>query len=151
MSIPRCAARRAAHVCGTPMIECRDRLVGRLSWACPACRRCAAGICADCPAPVAGTVGKSLRCAPCRREDLRRRSAAYWAEKPAGHAARAKRRYRRTLRLRQGATPLTAREAGLRGGPARAQALTPERRREIARLGGLARAAHWRARQAGAA
>jgi hypothetical protein len=28
---------------------------------------------------------------------------------------------------------------GLRGGPARAQKLSPERRREIARLGGIAR------------
>jgi len=42
-----------------------------------------------------------------------------------------------------------ARAMGTRGGPARARALTPERRREIARMGGRAKGEHYRLRREG--
>lgn len=45
--------------------------VGRLGQtisSCPRCERRRRGICRDCPRPVEGAIGKSLRCATCKLE-----------------------------------------------------------------------------------
>lgn len=51
--------------CGARLLETTDRL-GRVAVSCPACDRRRRGICRDCPRPVAGIVGRSLRCADCK-------------------------------------------------------------------------------------
>jgi hypothetical protein len=53
-------------------VTCRGKLLfgfdplGRTTVRCLQCERRKAGICRDCPAPVSGTVGRALRCEPCK-------------------------------------------------------------------------------------
>ncbi len=53
-------------VCGAKLETITDGN-GHVRVVCPACDRMTAGICADCPSPVVGTVGRARRCAPCRK------------------------------------------------------------------------------------
>jgi hypothetical protein len=84
-----------------PLVRCRARLLftidrlGRSVATCPQCARRKAGICRDCPAPVAGTIGKSLRCAvhtaAARLEAGRRYTNWHREERNAAHRKRSKR------------------------------------------------------------
>jgi hypothetical protein len=85
-----------------PLVYCRaklefstDLLIGRTIVRCRQCERRKAGICRDCPAPVAGTIGKSYRCAPCneraRVEADRRNRTRHREERNARQRARSKR------------------------------------------------------------
>ena len=49
-------------------LEVRTDGNGGAHVVCPECERLARGICADCPRPVVGTIGKARRCAECRRK-----------------------------------------------------------------------------------
>lgn len=62
-----CPARIGRHgTCGA-VLESRTDGAGALVISCPRCDRRRRGICRDCPAPVAGAIGKALRCAACKR------------------------------------------------------------------------------------
>lgn len=72
-----CGVRRGAGaVCGGVLETVIDRWTGRTTTTCPRCERRKKGICQDCPRPVAGQVGKSLRCEEhtlaAKRNDWRR-------------------------------------------------------------------------------
>jgi hypothetical protein len=122
------------HRCGGLLRDRTDRL-GRVHWDCDRCERFQAGICQECPARVDGVVGKSRRCTACRRLQDRHRAQQYWLTHKPQCAARSKRAYRAMRRRHPAMTP---HQVGLLAGAARAAALSPERRREIARLAGLA-------------
>lgn len=86
--LARQAARNAGQMvcqvgfCGGTLLTDIDAL-GRTVVRCPQCERRRAGICRDCPRPVAGTVGRALRCAACadrRRRAQIRQSVARHAE-----------------------------------------------------------------------
>lgn len=73
----------------------RDAAFGRVVAACPRCERRTAGLCQNCPAPVAGKVGAATRCAACARKAAaaavarsRARTAQYGAERRDRVAAR---------------------------------------------------------------
>lgn len=123
--------------CLTPLVE-RRTAIGGLEWGCPKCDRRRAGICADCPQPVHGKVGRAERCQP--HQVARQR--AYWT-------------WYDGIRRPKKADPMAyddmGRIGGKKGGRARARSLTKERRQEIARLGGQAKWARVRAAQAVAA
>jgi hypothetical protein len=123
------------------MVERRDRL-GRLSWVCGACERRRAGVCRCCPRPVNGAVGRALYCAGCRPA-IKRRDQARWYHADLEHARTISRRRARDYRAKRGFTPLSVKAQ--HQSEARLRNLTPERRREIARLGGLSKAARARA------
>lgn len=149
--IAHCAVRRpGGRVCGCVLRFVTDR-IGRVHEVCDRCARRKAGICSDCPLPVDGTVGKAERCADCKREAARRADAA-WYLRDLGHArALGRARMRRRL-AKQGRTPMTraeaCRKAALASSRVRLERVPLERRREIARLGGLATQAKRRAQQA---
>ena len=148
MSTLRCTVGRpGGRVCSGRLVERIDRL-GRVHWDCPACARRKAGICADCPRPVVGRPGIAERCTTCRaarlREDNRR-----WRDRDVEHfrgLARDAARKRRVT-FRAGARPMTRTEIGKLAGAARAAALSPRRRSEIARLAVTTRWAKVRAAQ----
>lgn len=48
--------------CGGPLVERIDRTLGRVTVVCLWCERREAGVCRDCPRPVAGTVPRAIRC-----------------------------------------------------------------------------------------
>ncbi|MBA3852912.1 MAG: hypothetical protein C0503_00775 [Gemmatimonas sp.] len=101
---------------------------------CPRCERREAGVCATCPRRVRGMVGRAEFCESCyvrRQQQLGRLRKKEW---------------RREYRERVPAIPLA--EAGRRAGRSRARNLSPERRQEIARMGGQAKWARVRARAA---
>lgn len=127
------------------MVDRIDRL-GRLQWECPRCARRKAGLCADCPRTVAGTVGKAERCARCRRLQLRADQTRYRQQNPE-HVRRQQRENLRKYRViaRGGRRPMTRQECGHLAGLARARNLSPARRSEIARRAGQARWAKARA------
>lgn len=140
MSI-RCDFRRGAGtVCGTLLLAETDR-IGRVRFTCPACARRKAGICADCPRPVAGQIGKALRCVRCQKAAESERTKRWRARDLEGVRARAREIQARLRTKKRGGPPMPREEQYRRLGELRAAALTPERRREIARLGGLASAA----------
>ena len=64
------STRCARGYCGDLLVAVQDSL-GRVALACPRCGRRARGVCRDCPRPVAGTVGKAVRCAACAQRALR--------------------------------------------------------------------------------
>lgn len=145
MTLVRCQVKRGAGTrCGGLLLH-RSDAIGRLRWHCPKCKRRKAGICQDCPCPVAGAVGKAERCAPC--EVLHRRKRALTYRHRNLEVVQARQRAhdaRRRREKRGGRPPMSSREQGLLGGAARAQALTPERRSEIARQAVETRWAKWR-------
>lgn len=148
MSAPRCTFKIGGiHRCNGILVERQDRIIGRVLWVCPQCARFRAGICQECPRPVDGVVGKSRRCADCRSAYARRKGRHYWHQNKPTLEIRRKRRFRA---FRKRVPALTPHEVGLRGGVARAAALTPEQRSEIARKGGAANAARYRALKAAA-
>lgn len=111
--------------CGAVLREIQDRTLGRITFVCEACERREAGRCAMCPRPVRGKRRRAEFCEGCyakRQRELNRRWKKSW---------------RREYRERVPAIPLAV--AGHRAGLSRARNLSPERRSEIARLGGQAR------------
>lgn len=133
--LPRCTRGIAGgRRCGAVLVERTDRL-GRLQFDCPTCQRVARGLCLACPRPVYGTVGKARRCPEHHAAHLKAEAFRYWLNHKAERSAYQKRQRRA---MRAGRPALTRSEIGRLGGPARAAALTPERRREIARLAGIA-------------
>lgn len=119
--------------CGGALVSRIDR-IGRVHFDCPRCERRLAGVCAECPRPVRGRVGRAEFCESCyhKREHEKGRLR--------------KKAWRREYRERVPAIPLSV--AGHRAGVARARNLSPERRREIAQMGGRAKWARVRAQAA---
>jgi hypothetical protein len=68
---------------------------GRLVESCPWCDRKRRGLCRDCPRPVHGTVGKSLRCAPHAAEAQRERTRAWVRSHPEEARASSRRTYQK--------------------------------------------------------
>lgn len=62
----RCAHRLGRHFCGARLDFVTDGS-GGVRAVCRLCERRLAGICRDCPQRVAGAVGRTLRCAACKR------------------------------------------------------------------------------------
>lgn len=134
-----------------PFRICRAELelvtdaLGRVTERCPGCTRRRAGLCACCPRRVAGTLGKAKYCAACKVLTGRRLHREWKHRYYEEVVERAKARRRLDPRH-----PLSSEESGRRGGllggPARSAALSPARRKEIARL--AARARWGRARNA---
>lgn len=143
--VPKCARGiGGGYYCGARLIERTDRF-GRIHWDCPACARAKAGLCIHCPRPVYGTVGKARQCQGHFLASGRRRSLTYWRTHKAKRSTYAKRRWRERCRV----TPaLTRSQVGKLAGAARAAALSPERRREIAQIAGRASAIARRDRRA---
>lgn len=143
-----CTVKRGGgRPCGGALTFRTDSL-GRLVASCARCTRRAAGVCRDCPRPVAGTVGKADRCAPCRARALRDADER-WKERDPQHARAVRRVQKRRRRRAQGRPMLTRaaamRVAGRASGLAQAARMTPEERSARARLGGLAAQAKRRA------
>lgn len=152
--VAHCAVRRpGGRTCGAVLRFVTDR-IGHVHEVCDRCAHRQAGICSDCPRPVDGTVGKADRCAECRSEAARRADAA-WYHRNLGHARALGRARRHRGLLKQGRTPMTraeaCRKAALASSRVRLERVPLERRREIARMGGLATQAKRRAQQERAA
>jgi hypothetical protein len=114
------------------LVERTDR-VGRLHFDCPACLRRKAGRCAFCPNPVDGKRGIAKYCGPCKVLAHRRDCERYRRQDLAGYNRRAAERLaKKRIAARGGKPPLDQKTIGRIRGLARAAALTPERRREIA-------------------
>lgn len=140
MNAPRCDVRRPGGRLCPGVLTFHTDTLGRVHWTCPRCARRHAGRCADCPCDVDGQVGKAERCARCRKRKAARDNALSRAREPERLRRRSKLWHRqRRSRDRNGQPPLTPHAVGLRAGAARAAALTPERRTEIARLAVTAR------------
>lgn len=153
----------AGERCGALLVERLDRTLGRVALDCPACARRVRGLCRDCPRPVAGVIGRAVRCADCKaakiREDKRR-----WRTRDPAKARAVQRRWWRTHRAerlplaredsrrrrdaKRGGPPMPVAEAARQRGYARAAKLSPARRSEIARLAVTARWARVRAERA---
>lgn len=152
MTTLRCDVRRAGgHAC-RGLLTPRTDAIGRVHFDCPACTRRRAGICADCPRPVAGTVGKAERCASCKRAALRQADRT-WRLRDPDHTRALHREVSARIRhrQRQGAPPMTRQESGHIAGLARAAKLSPTRRSAIARHAVETRWARHRAAQAATA
>lgn len=135
MRTPHCAARwPSGIVCGAALRERIDG-IGRLHWDCEQCRRFKAGICLDCPRRVGGVPGRAMRCPGCTRRRNARRGRLNTIRNREVINARQKDRRREFRKL---VPPMDPHLKGLLAAAARAAALTPERRREIARIAGLA-------------
>jgi hypothetical protein len=118
--------------CGAKYAVTFDRL-GRMAGACPACARRKAGYCATCPAPVDGPRGQAKYCAPCRVLAHRAHHQKYVNNDRARYNRMAAERIaRKRARLRGGKPVMDQQTIGTLRGLARAKALSPERRREIA-------------------
>lgn len=90
-----------------------------------------------CPRPVVGTIGKAKYCAA-HRYTTKLQQAAAWYDR---YRERVNERKKVAKRIdpRRAMTPEeSGRRGGLASGPGRMRNLTPERRREIARMGALA-------------
>jgi len=95
-----CPRRFGPHECGG-LIETIVHRDGATSLRCAWCERCQAGICRDCPEPVAGRVGSAIRCARCRhtkRVNERRQYRRDNHEKELARAARYRASHREQLR-----------------------------------------------------
>lgn len=152
MSAPLCPKQKpGGHgPCGTVMVEIRDS-IGRLSWRCPRCARRKAGLCADCPRPVTGVVGRAERCDDCRAA-ARTRDFRNWRLRDIEKARRIARETASRIAWRKrGGPPPDPAVLAVKRGYARAAALSPARRTEIARQAGLARWKRLREQQAVAA
>ena len=120
--------------CGGDIVPHIDRL-GRVRYDdCERCARRERGVCATCPRPVRGKRRNSEFCEPCYQARQRERGRLR------------KKAWRREYRELVPAIPLSV--AGHRAGVARARNLSPERRQEIARMGGQAKWARVRAKAA---
>lgn len=106
--------------CGFPIVDGTDGN-GRAWWECTGCKRTAAGLCLDCPAPL-DLVGfpRRLRCASCwkkhRRVIMRRSEKLRYDENP-GPKKRLCRKYRKKNRKRLAAAAKAARDAERAKGP----------------------------------
>lgn len=118
--------------CGAPLTMHTDR-IGRLLTSCPACTRRRDGRCRDCPRPVTGCRGRAIYCDGCRLARARGVHAR-WYQQDIAHAREIYRAVARRVRDRQrGGPPGDPARLAVARGLARAAALTPARRREIAR------------------
>lgn len=72
----RCPARLSrTTICGA-RLELRISDIGASVLVCPLCERKRLGVCRECPARVAGQVGKALRCAKCAARAMKRSERA---------------------------------------------------------------------------
>lgn len=139
-----CGVRIGGATCSGTLIFGTDQL-GRVTSHCPSCARRRAGVCAECPKPVTGTVGRALRCAGCKR--TRNNTLAldcYFRYHDANlEAGREKRRKERKRKYGH-EEPLPREERGRRGGlvsgPRQFGAMPKVRLRKIASRGGRAAA-----------
>lgn len=105
----RDAARSAENQTRTTcsLRTCRGQLrehvdsLGRLEVSCPTCERRQAGICRDCPRPVAGRRGLATRCAECRDAARKRQEVAARVRRDPVKRARTDRRRARRPEVRQ--------------------------------------------------
>ena len=115
------------------LVERIDRL-GRVVYTCPGCTRRKAGVCVRCPKPVYGKVGVAKYCAwhkvIAHREDHLRYRLRHLERYNKSAAIR---QARKRAEERQGRPALDQKTVGRIRGLARAAALTPERRSEIAK------------------
>lgn len=124
----RCEKRR----CGV-RFELQFDALGRMVGSCPACARRMAGYCARCPSPVEGQRGRAKYCKPCKVVAHREQHIRYRDRDIQAYNARAAARVREKRKQeRNGRPPMDGKAIGRLRGLARAKALTPERRREIA-------------------
>lgn len=124
----RCEKRQ----CGM-RFELQFDALGRMAGSCPACARRTAGRCALCPNPVEGQRGRAKYCKPCKVVAHREQHIRYRDRDIETYNARAAARLReRRERERNGRPVMDGKTLGRIRGLARAAALTPERRREIA-------------------
>ena len=145
----RCDVRRARGLpCGGVLVHSIDA-IGRVRWRCEACERRKAGLCRHCPRPGVGQRGKALYCASCRDARLRQADRDWRLRDPERYK-RISTAIQERLRQRQrgGRPPMTPQEIGKIAGAARAAALSPARRSEIARKAVTARWARVRAQAA---
>lgn len=77
----RCPRKAGPGQCGG-LLETYIDGTGRTRVRCPLCERRKVGVCRDCGAPVAGLVGRALRCAT-HKETARRRQLQAFAERHA--------------------------------------------------------------------
>ena len=119
------------RTCKVALRESVDWL-GRIRWACEGCTRRRAGVCASCPRPVDGTIGKAKYCADHRHHAHLAANRRWLDCNRESRNERAKVRKRKNPR-RPMSPQSSGRRGGMIGGKARAASLSPERRREIAR------------------
>lgn len=127
----RIVMRCPLRTCKAVMRESVDWL-GRVQWICEGCARRKAGRCAYCPRPVHGTIGKAKYCAEHRRTASRAANVRWLDYNREERNARAKVRKRRNPK-RPMSCQAAGRLGGKIGGRVRAERLSPERRREIAK------------------
>lgn len=131
----RCGYRVGNYECRTEMRE-RIGRYGRLTWECPTCTHREAGRCVRCPRRRGS---RRVYCDACHVEVKRETGRRYWQRGGPELRVRHRLEGERSRRKRRGGRdPLTRHEIGQIAGKARAAALTPQRRAEIARLAGLA-------------
>lgn len=98
MSVTSCTHRSGRYACGA-LLDIRV-VDGHLVERCPACERRKAGVCRDCPRPVAGMIGRALRCAACTKEARRRADRKSAANNREKRRAANRRRWRASAKLR---------------------------------------------------
>lgn len=132
----RCDAKQCDTIYGVTF----DRL-GRMVGSCPSCARRRAGKCVTCGQPVDGRPKQAKYCAPCRVLACRASHQKYvnndrerYNRMAAARIAKARKK------ARAGKPVLDQQTIGTMRGIARAKALSPERRSEIA---GLASKVRW--------
>lgn len=120
------------YQCETTYDLTLDRL-GRLVGDCPTCARRQAGQCATCEQPVEGTPKLAKYCGPCKVLAHRRHHQRYRLQDVEAYNRRAAARIARKRAIqRMGRPVMDQKTIGTLRGLARAKALSPERRREIA-------------------
>jgi hypothetical protein len=127
--------------CRAVLVERIDRL-GRVTYTCPGCARRKAGICAGCPAPVAGKAHNAKWCARCLVIQHQRYCAKYRkrdVEAYNKNAARRARERRAKIKATQPQRPW--REIVAERTASRNASVTPAQRSAIAKKAGAAR---WR-------
>lgn len=102
---------QVAH-CGA-ILETDTDALGRTIVRCRQCERRRAGICRDCPRPIAGVAGKAIRCASCARRARRDQKRASVQRHLEDVRARARARYQDDpeIRARQNAIKRAWRKA----------------------------------------
>ena len=107
--------------------------LGRMVGACPACARRTAGRCVTFGQPAGGVPGQRKYCAPCKVLANRACHQRYVNNDRARYNAKAAARIRKArAKARGDRPPMDPKTIGTLRGLARAKALSPERRREIA-------------------
>ena len=113
--------------------EVRFDTLGRMVGACPACARRKAGLCVTCGQPAGGVPGQRKYCPPCKVISHRACHQRYVNNDRERYNAKAAARIRKARAKARGDRPLMdPKTIGTLRGLARAKALSPERRREIA-------------------